>query len=38
MREDEPGIEPEKGAVSGLRSGEGVLFIKGVLLVLPRRE
>jgi hypothetical protein len=31
-------MDPEKGAVSIMVGGEEVLFIKGVLLVLPRRE
>ena len=31
-------MEPEKGAMSMLESGEGALFIEGLLLVLPRRE
>ena len=31
-------MKPEKGVVSILGGGEGVLFIEGVLLVLPRRE
>ena len=36
--DDAPAMEPEKGAVSIMGGGEGVLFIKGVLLVLSRRE
>jgi hypothetical protein len=36
-REDEPGMEPEKGVVSISGRGEGVLFIEGVLLILLRR-
>ena len=37
-REDAPAMEPERGVVSILGGGVGVLFIEGVLLVLPRRE
>jgi hypothetical protein len=36
-REDEPAMELEKGAVSMLGRGEGVLVIEGVLLILLRR-